>query len=139
MLALNISVDTRARTEVDEETFDESEGLAEDEEELELVGDDTTAFFSWVKEASVDGEMKPVGSSVFTNGDDIKVYFAYPQGQIINHDPKIGVPYSSSSASDSAGETVVKIIPFIAAAVIGIVIVMLSVSWRRKKNGLIEK
>ncbi len=54
--------------------------------------DDYIGFFSWVGNATIDGEETPV----LTNPEDIddeeqKIFLNYQHGEIIIHDPKIGV------------------------------------------------
>jgi hypothetical protein len=57
------------------------------------AGEDV-AYLSWVQNATVDGSDHPVGSSVLVDAeeqDSAVVYWAYPQGEEIVHDPELGV------------------------------------------------
>jgi hypothetical protein len=57
------------------------------------AGDDV-AYLSWVQNATVDGTDHRVGSSVLVDAeerDSAVVYWAYPQGEEIVHDPELGV------------------------------------------------
>jgi len=57
-------------------------------------GEEVT-YLSWVPNATVDGTEHPVGSSVHVDAeqpaDSAIVYWAYPQGDRIVHDPALGV------------------------------------------------
>jgi hypothetical protein len=132
-LALLIKLETDAETKTDNETFDEKENIADNEDEVEISTGDTTAFFSWVINANVDGVLKPVNVTSATDGEGHReVYFAYARGSEITHDPKLGFPfYRTIPGSDFR----TKIVPYAIALFVGAVIIGLAVYWRKKKNG----
>ena len=72
---------------------DEENGIATDEEkEIEISTGDYAGFFAWAETAIVDGVEKIVLSSPIKNeGHEQKFYLNYPRGNLIVHDPKIGV------------------------------------------------
>lgn len=66
-------------------------------------GDEVT-YLSWVENATVDGVEHPVGSSVLLDvqeSESAVVYWAYPQGEEIVHDPELGV---TDAIRDLAGQ-----------------------------------
>lgn len=58
-------------------------------------GSGEVPYLSWVETVEVDGRSAPVGWSVLASlsaeGGDAVVYWAYPQGASITHDPLLGV------------------------------------------------
>lgn len=56
---------------------------------------DEVAYLSWVPTVDVDGAEHPVGSSVHVDAEEPAesaiVYWAYPQGEQVVHDPELGV------------------------------------------------
>ncbi len=50
------------------------------------------AFFSWNSTATVDGEIRAVGSKIVPSGEAVvSLYLTYPRGESITHDPVLGV------------------------------------------------
>lgn len=89
-------------------SYDEALGFAENEEELRLNSNNFTGYFSWVKYAVSDGELKDIKMSElsyytstmdYTNSGTGRSYYSnffhiilsYPRGEKISHDPKMGV------------------------------------------------
>lgn len=100
MLALYTRLETKTEYEVEDETDDELEGFAENEAALETTMNAFTGFFSWVETATVDGVEVQVTSSFYDEDDsddedddnyEKKIYLNYPHGDLIVHDPKIGI------------------------------------------------
>jgi hypothetical protein len=94
LLALKIELDSEfdVEFEEDEKTEDEADGRASDEQQVEVGYGNYTAYFSWLKTATVDGvEQDVLASSVTANLEDSEMYLNYPQGTEIIHDPKIGI------------------------------------------------
>lgn len=102
---LNLQSDliTLHTVDIQSESFDETQGHATDEHQLEISSLNHTAFFSWLQTASVDNETKDVNvtvissiqQSIINNTKEWSkistIYFCYPPGENIIHDPKIGV------------------------------------------------
>jgi hypothetical protein len=67
---------------------------------------ETVSYLSWVPTVQVDGDEHPVGSSVHVEASDPAqsaiVYWGYPQGDEIVHDPTMGV---QEAIRDLAGRT----------------------------------
>jgi hypothetical protein len=107
-LALQVEVKTEYETEIETETYDETQGYAENETELSIAAGNYTGFFSWLGYAIVDGITRPVNTTVKSkveltaeNGEQEfkqkdNIYFCYPRGDSIVHDPKVGVVSVSS-------------------------------------------
>lgn len=119
-LALDVELHSVHSVEIQSETFDEKQGLSQQENELNISSLSHNCFFSWLEYAEIDNETKEVNVSVYTTSsqtiiNDSKelskvtsVYFAYPQGDYILHDPKIGVmsiSYQAYAASLIQGLT----------------------------------
>lgn len=78
----------------DDDEIDDDE-IDDDEESVKTEDGDYTGFFSWADTAIIDGVAKPVLSNSKTtdheDDDEEKIYFNYPRGTLIIHDPKIGI------------------------------------------------
>lgn len=61
------------------------------EEEIEIKSETANGYFSWLNEASVDNEPRPVDSTVVATDEGLLVAINYPHGTEIIHDPKLGV------------------------------------------------
>lgn len=65
---------------------------------------DEVAYLSWTEDVRVDGEARQVASTVHISADEptetAVVYWAYPQGETIVHDPTFGV---QEAVEDLAG------------------------------------
>jgi hypothetical protein len=132
-LALLTKVETEMETEFDDDTFDEEEDLAEDEDEIELKSGDISAYFSWANNATVDGVERPVVVTNTTDEDgDPILYFAYDNGESIVHDPKIGVPYIGAIVPNGG---TMAILPYLIALLVGSLVIVSAVIWRRRRNG----
>ncbi len=66
------------------------------------------AFFTWSVNATVDGQTGRVGSTLLaTNDSAITLYLAYPRGELITHDPVLGLsPPSSGTPADATSPAV---------------------------------
>lgn len=127
LLALHSELDTKAKTERDEETADEAEGYAENEEEVEISSDSYKAFFSWEKTATIDG----VEESVEAVTKDSSLYLIYQRGNSIVHDPKMGI---IRHAPPSGGLLTNKIFLYGLGVLTAVVIIGAAISFRRKKS-----
>jgi len=102
-LALRTMLNTKHETELEAESFDESQGFSENESVLDINSLNNGGFFSWAETVIVDGIVKPVNSTVNSETEETirenekisnkisNIYFSYPQGRNIVHDPKVGV------------------------------------------------
>ncbi|MFX1568452.1 MAG: hypothetical protein ACFFCV_08800 [Promethearchaeota archaeon] len=94
-LALDIELEYEGNYEEKEETEDEKEGFAEDEEGVATTINDFTGFFTWKRNATIDGISKQIHVSEVKidkfNEHEQSLYINYPKGEIIYHDPKIGI------------------------------------------------
>ncbi len=130
-LALMAKLETEAEIELHDDDENEED---DDEDELKLTAPEAEAFFSWANNATVDGEVMPVNTTVEPDEGGKKLYFAYTRGTSINHDPKLGVPYLTLP-SDTGVLIGANFIPYALALVVGSVVVGSAVLWRKKKNG----
>ena len=95
LLALDTKVESTSKVEESEDSPDEQDHFATNEATVKTAGDNT-AYFSWVKTAQVDGVTTDVGVSVYESSDnDQKLYFIYQHGDLIVHDPTVGVQASA--------------------------------------------
>jgi hypothetical protein len=91
-LALKVKLETSAETEHDDDTEDEEEGRATDEAEIDAMMNGFDGFFSWKEFAEVDGVTYPVNASQVEDDEgNEKFYLNYPRGNLIVHDPKVGL------------------------------------------------
>jgi len=103
LLALKVEIKTEYETEINVESYDETQGYANNESEISILVEDYFGFFSWADYALVDGRNMPINTTVISEIDleaenggreleqkDI-IYFCYPRGSSIIHDPKVGV------------------------------------------------
>ncbi len=91
-LALNVKLEVEGEVEYDEETEDEEYERSTLEKELEINVNDYLGFFSWSEISLVDGVERPVLANFYDNeGSEQKLYLNYYRGDLIIHDPKIGV------------------------------------------------
>ena len=102
-LALRAMIETEHETELEVESFDEINGFSEDESVLDINSINNGGFFSWTETVIVDGIEKPVNSTIKTQTEETieeneknsnqftNLYFSYPRGNNIIHDPKIGI------------------------------------------------
>jgi len=103
----SISLETELRTihtiEIESETFDEKQGFGKQEHEINISSPNVNGFFSWLETALVDGQEVKVNVTVLSSIEQTiteeekqlsktsTIYFCYPHGENIVHDPKIGV------------------------------------------------
>ncbi len=94
-LALYTKLESEIDFEEEDETEDEREGYAENEQGVITKVNQFTGIFTWQENATIDG----VSHKVFTNSietdnndeNEQKIFFNYPNGDHIFHDPKIGI------------------------------------------------
>ena len=94
MLALKVRLESEIEVEYeeDDETEDEEQGRAIDEYEIDVNLGDYTAFFSWIETAIIDGIEHEIKATPLTEEEgENKMHLNYPQGDVIIHDPKIGI------------------------------------------------
>ena len=71
---------------------DEEYGRASDEIGVLLTDTDFSGFFTWFEYAIIDGVNTTIESSPVRFDDDYKwIFLNYPRGDVIVHDPKVGV------------------------------------------------
>jgi hypothetical protein len=134
-LALMAKLETEAEVELHDDDHEDEED--DDEDELKLTAPEAEAFFSWANNATVDGVVTPVETTIEPDENGKKLYFAYTRGTSINHDPKLGVPYLTLP-SDGGVLIGSSFIPYALALVVGGLVVGAAVVWRRKKNGEVK-
>jgi hypothetical protein len=133
-LALRTMLETQAQIAIMQNSSDRAY-LGENEGGVEAQMRETTAFFSWVRTASVDGMDKPVKVTTTTDAEGTCLYFSYARGENITHDPKLGLSLDYDLQVDDF-DIMSKIIPYVLAMATGAVVIAATVGWRRKKNGM---
>jgi hypothetical protein len=100
-VALKTEINTQYESQTNFDTYDEAQGYAHNESDLKIASVYNTGFFSWAEHALIDNISKPVNVTIVQNegqGSEHKdiIYFNYPRGKTIVHDPKVGVISLSS-------------------------------------------
>jgi len=102
-LALNAMLETQHRAELNINSFDEIQGFSDNESVLDITTNNNHGFFSWAEKVDVDNVTNQVKTTIQSQiiesiVDNVKIsnkisniYFSYPRGSNIIHDPKIGV------------------------------------------------
>ena len=94
-LTLYTKLNSELDFEDDEETEDENRGYAFDEYGVKTTIDRYSGFFSWKKNATIDNSSQGVLISMLEVDDhdenEQKVYINYKRGDLIFHDPKVGI------------------------------------------------
>ncbi len=92
-LALVMDIESESEFDEDDETEDESKGYSKNEKWVQASLDDISGFFSWSQYALIDDVEKNVSVNVVSQSEENmqKIYFSYPRGAHIYHDPKIGI------------------------------------------------
>jgi hypothetical protein len=115
-LALLASLTTPFKIAPEQTTYDEEHGTASHESGVNVSSANRSGFFTWTDFAMVDNQSLPVNVTVvstteqtFTEGtenDSIQthLFFSYPRGQRIVHDPKIGIVDLLSAVLPSASQ-----------------------------------
>ena len=134
-----VEEDTKIALKIDIETEIEIEDhyTSSSEKRIEIESTEAAAFFSWSAKCEVDGASGEVLSSSIATDEDGQsyVYLFYPRADNIIHDPILGVNTNLAVSSDV--DTVVPSpILFLMGILGALAIVIGSVYWRRKKNGM---
>ncbi|MFW9972296.1 MAG: hypothetical protein ACFFDF_19075, partial [Candidatus Odinarchaeota archaeon] len=94
-LALYTKLESEVDYKIEEKTEDEGLGYADNEDSAFTKNNSFVGFFSWGKNATIDGISKNVLVSQIEDDDsepnEQKIYLNYPRGTLIYHDPKIGI------------------------------------------------
>jgi len=102
-LALRTMLETEHETELNYESFDEMQGFSENESVFDITTLNIGGFFSWAENVIVDNISRPVNYTIqskiietIIDNEKISnkvsnIYFSYPRGSNIVHDPKLGV------------------------------------------------
>lgn len=91
-IALGIQFEGENEYELNEETEDEKQGRSQGESEVELFQNNFTGFFSWSESLYVNDLVQKVNISALDISEEgTELYFSYPHGSKLLHDPKLGV------------------------------------------------
>jgi hypothetical protein len=91
-LALKVKLEVSGEAHYDDVTEDEEDGRATDEAEIDLVVEGMDGFFSWKEFAEIDGVTYPVNATIDeVSATEQKLYLNYVRGNVIVHDPKLGI------------------------------------------------
>ncbi|TFH29062.1 MAG: winged helix-turn-helix transcriptional regulator, partial [Promethearchaeota archaeon] len=92
---LGLLINMESDTEYDEssKTEDEEQAFSSNEQWLKTTMNDISGFFSWSKQALIDGSMENLTVDVNSEsgGNEHQISLFYPRGDSIYHDPKIGI------------------------------------------------
>ena len=104
--------------------------LGDNEGGIEAEDDGGTGFYTWVRSAEVDGATEQVHAQISSDGEGTELAFNYAQGESIVHDPRLGVPLEEATAFD----VMERLLPYLAAIVVGAVVVVFTVHARKRKD-----
>jgi len=114
LIAIEVDLETKHETSIEIVTFDEKQGYSKNESEINISSFNYNGFFSWADYVFVDNKLNIVNVTVISDKEETiignitvlshirQIYFSYPQGKNITHDPKAGVvsiSYESYSKS----------------------------------------
>ncbi len=95
LLAVYTRIEHEGDFEIQEETYDEKQGYAEKESGVTFTTNDFTGFFSWKDYAIINKNMETIGVNKIVEDEHHEyrkgLFFIYPKGEHIYHDPKIGI------------------------------------------------
>ena len=133
-LVLRTRVETQARIAIIQQGSGVYDHVGEGEGGIIVTEGDVTGFYSWVKNATVDGVEKPVRVTTTTTSNVVNVYFVYTRGDAITHDPKLGLPTPETIAEDGF-DLNSKLLPYVVTFVAGAAVIGLAVQRSRKQAG----
>ena len=93
-LALYTKLESEEEFYEESETDDEEHGYKNNESGIETIQNGFIGFFTWAESATIDGLEKEIRVSPVESDDDQvneKVYINYPRGDLIYHDPTLGI------------------------------------------------
>ncbi len=135
-LALYTKLESGVDYQEKESTEDELAGYALNEKAVYTLNNNNIGFFSWEKNATVDGKSKEVFVSDIETDDteptEQKTYLNYPNGTLIYHDPKIGIEGLSIPSHEGGVISGYSILAILGAAMLGIVIIIYRFRIRKK-------
>ena len=138
VLALNVKLETEGSMEYENETEDEIEDRAKNESAIEVSLNDFAGFFSWKDYALVDGVNQSVIASTYDlHTAEQKIYLNYKRGELIIHDPKIGMQNILINLNESNTTTtpLLSVFTFSGLITAGVLAIILAGFFRiRRKN-----
>ena len=132
LLALRTRLETRARLTIVEDSLSRDGYVAEGEGVVEFE-EGELGFYSWYPNASVDGRDIQVGTTVRTAAEGVEIDHVYGRGDSILHDPKLGMPSLEEVVSE-VFDIMTKVVPYVAGAVAGAIVVVAAVAGRRRQD-----
>jgi len=109
-LSFETELQTIHTIDMNSDSFDEKQGYGKNEQEINISSINHNGFFSWIETAIIDNNTHKVNVTMISSieqtltdeGKEIlktnTIYFCYPQGKNIVHDPKIGIASVSFNA-----------------------------------------
>ena len=134
LLALRTRLETQARLTIVEDSLPRDGYVAEGEGVVEFEDDDV-GFYSWYRNASMDGRDVVVGTTVRTAPEGVEIDHVYGRGDSILHDPKLGMPSLEEVASE-VFDIMTKVVPYALGAIAGAVVVVAAVATRRRQDAI---
>ncbi len=104
--------------------------MGENEAGIESNDDGDVGFYTWVHSADVDGTSSQVRTRVSNDAEGTTLQFNYDQGDIITHDPKLGVPMLDEGLFD----VMERLMPYLAALGAGAIVIGAAVYWRKRQD-----
>ena len=94
-LALYTRLESENDYQEEATTENEADNIGSGEDSVETTVNNQVGYFSWAETALIDGVEKPVKTSPVATDDEMesenKIFLNYPRGNLIYHDPTLGV------------------------------------------------
>ncbi len=124
-LALKVKLEASGEAHYDDVTEDEEDGRATNEAEIDLVIEGMDGFFSWKESAEIDGVLYPVNATIDeVSATEQKLYLNYVRGNVIIHDPKLGIENILVLSSAGLGGLDFLANNFVPIALVGAIVVV---------------
>ncbi len=115
LLALRTRLETTARLTIVENSTGLDSYVAANEGFIGFEEGDILGFYSWVRNATVDGSDVRVGTTTSTTLGGVEMAHVYGRGVKVVHDPKLGMPLTAAVATE-AFDALAVLLPYIVAA-----------------------
>lgn len=95
--AVKVVIETESSLRQEDPSFEAARQWARDEAGVNISLGGSSAFFSWAKNATVDGSDRPVrATKLETEDSETEFWLTYARGAVVVHDPKVGVVSKAS-------------------------------------------
>jgi hypothetical protein len=131
LLALRTRLETTARLTIVENSTGLDSYVAADEGFVGFEEGEVLGFYSWVRNATVDGKDVRVATTTMTTLGGVEIAHVYGRGSNVVHDPKLGMPLAEAVVIE-AFDVLAVLLPYAIAAAVSAVVVVAIFSARRR-------